>query len=63
MSMIGNESLISTSQLDISNTNPSSSYSRRKSNFNDYNLEVVKKLEYYDSSKSVIKGSCVLDSK
>jgi len=61
-SMVGSESLVSTSQIDISsNANTASSYSRRKSNFNDYNLEVVKKLDYYESSKSVIKGTCVLD--
>jgi len=58
--IISNEGAVSTSQLDI-NSNPSSAFTRRKSNFNDYNLEVVKKLEYYESSKSVIKGSCILD--
>jgi len=62
-SMLGNETLLSTSQIDISQTNPSTSFTRRKSNFNDYNLEVIRKLEYYDSSKSVIKGSCIIDSK
>jgi len=61
--MLGNETLLSTSQIDISQTNPSTSFTRRKSNFNDYNLEVIRKLEYYDSSKSVIKGSCIIDSK
>jgi len=61
-SMIGNECLVSSSQIDLNANNASSSsYTRRKSNFNDYNLEVVKKLDYYDSSKSIIKGSCVLD--
>jgi hypothetical protein len=60
-SMLGNETLLSTSQIDISQTNPSTSFTRRKSNFNDYNLEVIRKLEYYDSSKSVIKGSCIID--
>jgi len=57
-SVIANESVISNSNLDVSNP---AAYTRRKSNFNDYNLEVVKKLDYYESSKSVIKGSCVLD--
>eukprot|EP00833_Pecoramyces_ruminatium_P015724 jgi/Orpsp1_1/1189756/evm.model.d7180000074199.1 len=61
-SVLGGESMITSSQVDLnSNNNSSSSYSRRKSNFNDYNLEVVKKLDYYESSKSIIKGSCVLD--
>jgi len=62
-SMLANETM-SNSQIDISpNNSSSSSYNRRRSNFNDYNLEVVKKLEYCDSSKSIIKGSCVLNSK
>ncbi|KAG4095380.1 Oxysterol-binding protein-domain-containing protein [Neocallimastix lanati (nom. inval.)] len=60
-SMLANETM-SNSQIDISpNNSSSSSYNRRRSNFNDYNLEVVKKLEYCDSSKSIIKGSCVLN--
>jgi len=54
---VANDAAVSNSQLDISNP----AFTRRKSNFNDYNLEVVKKLEYYESSKSIIKGSCVLD--
>jgi len=58
--IISNDGVVNNSQLDIAI--PSSTFTRRKSNFNDYNLEVVKKLEYYESSKSVIKGSCILDS-
>jgi len=57
--IISNDGVVNNSQLDIAI--PSSTFTRRKSNFNDYNLEVVKKLEYYESSKSVIKGSCILD--
>jgi len=55
---LGNETILSTTQLEINNSVP---FTRRKSNFNDFNLEVVKQLDYYESSKSIIKGSCILD--